>query len=88
MADLGQNKLNKQSLDSMEKYFFAYIMENPKFFHRVEPMSFKNSKIKFIYDKIRDYYLKQDKPIVPSNPKILESIRLQNPDINPITTKY
>mgnify|MGYP000040090384 CR=1 FL=1 len=88
MADLGQNKLNKQSLDSMEKYFFAYIMENPKFFHRVEPMSFKNSKIKFIYDKIRDYYLKQDKPIVPSNPKIFELIRLHDPDGDAIATDY
>ena len=88
MADLGQNIKNKQSLDSMEKYFFAYIMENPKFFQRVEPISFKNSKIKFIYDKIRDYYLKQDKAIVQSNNKIFELVRLYDPDGDAIATDY
>ncbi len=88
MADLGQNKNNNQSLDSMEKYFFAYIMENPKFFQRVDPMNFKNSKIKFIYERIKNNYIKQEKPVVPSNHKVLEIIRLDDPDGDAISNEY
>jgi hypothetical protein len=88
-----KNKLNgntnkKQSLDSIEKYFFAYIMENPKFFQRVEPMNFKNPKIKFIFERIRSNFIKQEKPIVPSNHKIFELIRLDDPDAEAISNDY
>jgi archaellum biogenesis ATPase FlaH len=87
MADLGQTK-TRQSLESMEKYFFAYIMENPKFFQRVEPMNFKNSKIKFIFERIRNNYVKQEKPVVPSNHKVLELIRLDDPDAEAISNDF
>lgn len=87
-ADLGQGKQKSQSLDSMEKYFFAYIMENPKFFQRVEPMNFKNSKIKFIFERIRDNYIRQEKPVVPSNHKVLELVRLDDPDGDAISNEF
>ena len=82
------NTNKKQSLDSIEKYFFAYILENPKFFQRVEPMNFKNPKIKFVFERIRNNYIKQEKPIVPSNHKIYELIRLDDPDSDAITNDY
>jgi hypothetical protein len=89
MANIGQNNKNKnQNMESMEKYFFAYIMENPKFFQRVDPMNFKNSKIKFIFERIKNNYLKQEKPIVPSNHKILELIRLDDPDSDAISNDF
>lgn len=86
MADLGQSK--RQNLDSLEKYFFAYILENPKFFQKVDPISFKNSKIKFIYERIRNYYVNSEKPIVPSNHKINELIRLDDPDSEAVSMEY
>lgn len=87
-TDLNQSN-KRQSLESMEKYFFAYVLENPKFFSRVEPMCFKNAKIKFVFDRIRSFYLKQDKSgQVPSNHKIFELIRLDDPDGDAISSEY
>ncbi len=92
MSKFGQSNMaqaaKKQSLESMEKYFFAYIMENPKFFHRVEAMSFKDSKISFVYKRIAEYFLRQEKPIVPNNAKIFELIRLDDPDSEAIANDY
>ena len=87
MADL-VNKNKKPNTDSIEKYFFAYIMENPKFFQRVEPMNFQNPKIKFIFERIRNYYLGQEKGIVPSNHKVFELIRMDDPDGKAINNEY
>jgi replicative DNA helicase len=70
----------KRSTESLEKYFFAFVLETPKYFHRIKPVYFKNNKIKYVYEVIREYYLDLDKPKVPGNKKILELIRLYDPD--------
>jgi hypothetical protein len=63
-------------------------MENPKFFSRTDHMNFKNAKIKFVFERIKNYYLTQDKPIVPSNHKIYELIRMDDPDGEAISSEY
>lgn len=78
----------KQNTESMEKYFFAYILENPRFFNRVEPVNFKNTEIRYVYQHIRDYFLAQKTPIVPSNQKIFELIRLYDIDGEIISKEY
>lgn len=83
-----QQKSKSQNTESLEKYFFIYILENPKFFSRVNSIAFKNIKIKFVFDIIQRYYIRLDKPIVPSNNKILELIRLEDPDSEYITKEY
>jgi replicative DNA helicase len=81
-------KVAKQNVESIEKYFFKYILENPKYFSRVEPISFQNTKIRYIYEKIRDYYMRGDKAVVPTNTKIFELIRLYDVDGQLISNEY
>lgn len=81
-------KIQNQSVESLEKYFFIYIKENPKYFNRVDSMSFKNHKIKFVYERIQNYYLKSNKSIVPTDHKILELIRLDDPDGDNISSEF
>jgi len=66
----------KPNIEHLEKYFFAYIMENPSYFNRVDPIAFENPNISFIYRVIQEHYLSLDKPIIPSNHKILELVRM------------
>jgi replicative DNA helicase len=80
--------IKKQNVESMERYFFAYIMENPAFFNRVESASFNNDKIGFIYKRVKDYYSSSENPIVPAPKKILELIRLDDADSKIITNQY
>lgn len=69
------------NLESLEKVFFAYILENPTYFHRVEPVSFNNPNIQFIYIRVRNYYTRaKSKPNVPSNKVIYELVRLDDPN--------
>jgi replicative DNA helicase len=75
MTDLRQQE-ERPNIEHLEKYFFAYIMENPSYFNRVDPISFDNHQIAFVYKVIQDHYLKLDKPIIPSNHKILELVRM------------
>ena len=39
---------------SIEKIFFAYILENKKYFHIVESFFFKNNEIKLVLKDVRD----------------------------------
>lgn len=82
------NVNNKVNLESFEKYFFAFILENPKYFNMVDPMNFKNPKIKFIYERIKNFYLRQERPVVPSDHMILELVRLDDPDGEAISKDY
>lgn len=75
-----QNALGKPNVEYLEKYFFTYIMENPKFFERVNPIAFNNANISFVYRVIQEHYLSLDKPIVPSNHKVLELVRMFDTD--------
>ena len=69
------------NLEALEPAFFAYILENPSFFHRIEPITFKNPNIQFIYKRVRDYYLKPSKvATVPSNKLIIDLIRMDDPN--------
>lgn len=85
---LGQPLQKQSNTESIEKYFFSYILENPKFFDRVDYSAFKNAKIRLIYDKIKKYYKKLDEPSVPSPSKIVELVRLHDPDQDEITNDY
>lgn len=68
------------NFDSLEPVFFAYILENPTYFHRVEPIAFKNPNIQFIYIRVRDNYISNKNQIIPTNRTIVEIIRLDDPE--------
>lgn len=61
---------------SLEKIFFAYILENKKYFQIVEPHFFKNMQIQFVYKVIRDYILKDINIQIPSPKQIWEMVSL------------
>jgi replicative DNA helicase len=63
---------------SLEKLFFAYILENKKYFEIVKPFFFKNSEIRFVYDVIRKYILSNSEALVPSPKQILEMVALED----------
>lgn len=67
------------NLESLEKVFFSYILENPNYVQRVEPTYFKDIHIQFVYKQIREHYLSLKTKIVPSNPKIVQLVRLEDP---------
>ena len=79
MANL-KSELGKPNIEHMEKYFFAYIMENPTYFSRVEPIAFDNPNISFIYKVIREHYTSLKNPTIPNNYKILELVRMYDPN--------
>lgn len=63
---------------SLEKAFFAYILENPSFFDRVATHYFDNENIKYVYGVIKAQYLIQQPRVVPSPKKIVEIVRLDD----------
>jgi archaellum biogenesis ATPase FlaH len=75
------------NLESMEPKFFAYILEHPHLFHRVDAHFFKVPNLSRVYQIVREHYLTQKNPIVPNPKKIKELVRLQDP-ANTITNEY
>lgn len=73
---MNNNTLGQPNIEHLEKYFFAYIMENPKFFDRVDPIAFTNPNISFIYRIIREHFISLEKPIIPNDHKVLELVRM------------
>lgn len=65
---------------NMEKHYFAWILEHPEQFSKVEPYFFKNKDILFIYTVIRDEYLKSEHHIVPSEAQIYAMVKLHDQD--------
>lgn len=63
---------------SLEKLFFAYILQNKKYFQIVEPSYFKNAQIQFVYKVIRDYLLKDLEITIPSPKQIWEMVSLED----------
>jgi len=63
---------------NMEKNFLTYIIENPSQFSRVENYFFKNENMQFIYEIVKDEYLKSKK--VPSPQQIVDMIKLNDPE--------
>jgi hypothetical protein len=66
---------------SMEKLFFATILQDkPSYLNKILPYAFKNEQISFVYKMVRDYWLESRDKAVPSVKKIVELVRLEDPD--------
>jgi len=63
---------------NLERVFYAYILENPKFFEKVADHYFDNDYVKFVYSITRKYYLSQKMRSVPNPKKIVELVRLED----------
>lgn len=63
---------------SLEKIFFAYILNNKKYFPIVEAGYFKNAEIKFVYDIIRKYMVQNIEINIPTNKQVLEMVQLED----------
>lgn len=70
---------------NIEKLFFAKILEEPNQFFKVEPVFFENQQIRFVYEVIREEYIKSNDKIVPSPKQVWAMIGLQ--DTEKIITK-
>lgn len=66
---------------SMEKLFFAAILQDkPSYLNKILPFAFKNEQIQFVYKIVRDYWLESRDKTIPSAKKIVELVRLEDPD--------
>jgi replicative DNA helicase len=65
---------------SLEKIFFAYIIQNKRYFEIVESYFFKNKEIELVYNIIRKYMIKNSDADVPSPKQILEMVSLEDKD--------
>ena len=63
---------------NMELAYFAWIMENPNQFSKVEPYFFKKDEIQFVYNVIREEYIKSPKKVIPSPNQILSMVQLHD----------
>ena len=63
---------------TLEKIFFNYILNNPKYFEVVKSHFFKNSEISFVYNVVRTYMLEGNDKIIPSPKQILEMVSLED----------
>jgi hypothetical protein len=63
---------------SLEKIFFAYILNNKKYFPIVEAGYFKNAEIKFVYDIIRKYMVQNIEINIPTPKQVLEMVSLED----------
>lgn len=64
----------------LEKIFFAYILQNKKYFQIIDPYFIKNTEIQYVYNIIRDYMLKGSDIELPSPKQILEMVELSDKD--------
>ena len=65
---------------SLEKIFFAYILENKKYFNIVESFFFKNNETQFVYNILKKYMIKGNDLDIPSPKQILEMVSLEDKD--------
>lgn len=65
---------------NMEKHYFIHILDNPDQFSKVESYFFRNSDIQFIYNIIREEYIKSENHIVPSVQQIYSMVKLADQD--------
>lgn len=65
---------------SLEKIFFAYIIQNKKYYQIVENHFFKNTEIQFVYKVLREYHLKNLEAVIPHPKQILEMVQLEDLD--------
>ena len=59
---------------NMEKLFFAYILENPEQFDKVDPSNFKKDEIQFVYNIVKEEYLNSKKKQIPSEQQVLAMV--------------
>ena len=64
---------------SLEKIFFAYILENPHFVQTVNADHFENPQIKYIYNIVKKNVVGSNSRIIPSPHQIKEMVRLDDP---------
>ncbi len=65
---------------SLEKIFFAYTIQNKRYFEIVESYFFKNKELELVYNIIRKYMMKFTDADVPSPKQILEMVSLEDRD--------
>jgi replicative DNA helicase len=63
---------------NMEKHYFVHILDNPEQFSKVESFFFRNSDIQFVYNVIREEYIKSENHIVPSAQQIYSMVKLHD----------
>lgn len=63
---------------SLEKVFFAYILNYKRYFEIVEPTYFRNNEVQFVYNIIRKYMLKNIEVDIPTPKQILEMVSLED----------
>jgi replicative DNA helicase len=63
---------------SLEKIFFAYILQNKKYIHIVEPQFFRNAQIQFVYKVLRTYLMKDMDVAVPGPKQIWEMVSMED----------
>lgn len=65
---------------NLEKIFFAFVMDNKRYFHLVEPNYFKNREIEFVYGVLRSYIICNPEAEMPKPAQILEMVSLEDRD--------
>jgi replicative DNA helicase len=73
---------------SLEVLFFAYILENPKYFKKILPTAYKNDQIRFVYGIVRNHYLGLKTPQVPSPKKIVELLRIEDVESKMVSNEF
>lgn len=63
---------------SLEKIFFSWICNNPKYFKIVEPHFFKNNEIQLVFKIIRTYVLNNPQAQFPKPVQILEMVSIED----------
>ena len=63
---------------NLEKMFYAYAMENPKYFDKVSEHYFDNEHVKIVFGAVKKYLSTQKSRTTPSIKKIVELVRLED----------
>lgn len=63
---------------SLEKLFFAYVLQNRKYVPIVEPHFFRNTQIQFVYRILRAYLMADPDVPVPGAKQIWEMVSLED----------
>jgi replicative DNA helicase len=61
-----------------ELLYFSWIMNHPEQFSKVESGFFKKDEIRFVYEIIREEYLRSVKKIIPSPNQVYNMVKLQD----------
>jgi archaellum biogenesis ATPase FlaH len=74
---------------NLEPKFLIFMLENPTFIPKVQPSYFSDSKVRLVFDAVRDFYLNANKShIVPTDKQIITKVRMMDPDKTRIDDSY